>query len=117
MPLVDYVTYSAGFMPKKDAEAQKRCYEYLRKTILELDKAVKEYPKEKNIANLRSMFENIRSMVSIASGSQRIDRANTFWSYWDKNKRAIIATKEETNDEYRIQEKMGELEEGRYIPS
>lgn len=117
MPLVDYVTYSAGFMPKKDAEAQRRCYAYLKKAILELDKAAKRYPEEQNIRNLRGVFENIRSMVGVASGSQRVDRANTFWNYWDKNKHMIISTMEETSDNYKIQEKMSELEEGRYVPS
>ncbi|GMM50088.1 hypothetical protein DASB73_010460 [Starmerella bacillaris] len=117
MPLYDYVSYSAGFMPKKDAEAQRRCYAYLRKTILELDKAVKENPNEKNLKNIRSLFENIRSMIDTASGSQRVDRAHTFWKYWDKNKRMIISTYEGTNDDYTIQDKMAELEEGRYIPS
>lgn len=115
MPLLDYLGFSAGFVPREDASAQKRCYEYLQGTIAQLDEQISRNEVSYRSANIRSMLETIRSVTEVAAGSVRLHRANTFWRYWDRNKVQIIRTREGTDDDYEIQDKVSELEEGRYI--
>lgn len=110
MPLYDYLSYSAGFMPAGDVAAQNRCYKYLESTIAQLEKSQDSEDEQ----NLLKIFKSLQSMVETAAGSARYARAKTFWTYWDRNKKSIISVVEDTDDDIAIENKIGELEEGRY---
>lgn len=114
MPLLDYTQYVAGFVPYEDVGAQLRCFAYIKKAVALLDHAIAQDPTQDK-KNLRSLFLNLISMVDVASGSRRLARANTFWRYWDKSKQQIIEVVEGTSDPYLLQNKVAELEDGRYI--
>lgn len=115
MPLLDYLGYSAGFVPREDAAAQQRCYNYLKETIAQMEAQISRNEASHNLANQKSVFEGARSVIEVAAGSVRLHRANNFWHYWDRNKTQIIKVREGTDDEYEIQDKVSELEEGRYV--
>lgn len=115
MPLMDYATYLAGYMPRHDVTAQIRCFTYLQDVIKKLQD--RGAAGDKFAKNEAAVFTDIKNMIDVASGSMRLDRATTFWKYWDKNKEAIISQGESTKDNYKIQDKIGELEEGRYFPN
>lgn len=110
MPLYDFLRYSAGFMPASDVEAQKRCFSYLEQAIANLESA-----KDSGDAqNELKIMKSLHSLIEVASGSARYDRANTFWKYWDKNKNAVMSIVEGTDDNIALENKIGELEDGRY---
>lgn len=114
MPLVDYVTYKAGFLPRHDAAAQQRCYQYLLECIDQL-KVVNASRPSQDLENLISIYTNIKNLTEVSEGSQRKDKGHSFWRNWDRNKVQIISLKEDTDDDYAIQDTMARLEEGRYI--
>lgn len=106
-----YALYSMGLMPSEDVEAQRRCYAYLEKLVARLEKEKKSNLEVKAAAE---QLKSVQGLVQAAAGSRRYDRAKTFWTYWDRNKNQIISMCLGTSDDYRIQNEMGRLEEGRY---
>lgn len=114
MPLWDYVQSSAGFVPYADAEAQKRCSDYIINTVQQLQDEDSLNPSQ-DLKNLITMYTSIAELASNDAGSRTSFRANSFWRLWDRNKDRLIQIKEHTTDDIDVQNVLEKLEDGRYI--
>lgn len=114
MPLVDFLTFSAGYVPAADVAAQRRCYDYLKETIALLKGRVGSPAEQENDKSQLSLLKDLAAVTDVASGSRRYKRSVTFWKYWDKNKDRVIRIHENTTDNEDVLTQIGLLEDGRY---
>lgn len=120
--------YMAGFVPGDDSKAQKRCYEYLVEAQTQMERKIDsmddvwvepgaptgEDPKSM-LKNQHRVIKETTDLVSNAEGRRGWRYAKKFWTYWDKVK--VSAIKFLEDDDVNVDNKIAELEEGRYEPN